>query len=134
MMKASLLFLIRPARRAGLLGCLAIFSGSLHGTPPTALGVPELKAFFQQNCVRCHGLDGSAVSPEGKHLKGFDFTSAKAMSGKTDQELACTIRKGLFFGLAMPSFKDQLSEADALLLVREVLRKAEKGKAIDPKQ
>ena len=111
---------------------LMLATATLHGAPPGAKGVQELKAFFQQNCVRCHGEDGSATSPEGKHLKGLNFTSPKDMEGKTDQELIRTIRKGLFFGLAMPSFKAQLSEEEAGLLVREVVRKAEKGKAIKP--
>ena len=43
-----------------------------------------------------------------------------------------TIRKGIFFGTVMPAFKEQLSEADALLMVREVVRRAEKGKVIAP--
>jgi hypothetical protein len=32
----------------------------------------------------------------------------------------------------MPSFKDRLTDDDIKLLVKEVLRKAEKGKAIAP--
>jgi mono/diheme cytochrome c family protein len=95
--------------------------------------VPDLKRFFQMNCVRCHGQDGSAVSPEGVRLKGLAFTSPEAMKGATDGDLAATIRKGVFFGLTMPAFKDELSEADALLMVRAVVRKAEKGKPIAPK-
>ena len=94
--------------------------------------VSDLKRFFQMNCVRCHGQDGSAVSPEGLRLKGLDFTSAQAMKGTNDSDLAATIRKGVFFGLTMPAFRDELSDEDALLMVRGVLRKAEKGKPIAP--
>ena len=92
----------------------------------------ELRGFFQQNCVRCHGADGSAHGPDGRKLKGFDFTNAAKMANQTDAEMARTIRKGLFFGWRMPSFKGKLSEQDANAMVREVLRKAQKGKAIAP--
>jgi hypothetical protein len=46
--------------------------------------------------------------------------------------MAKTIRKGLLFGIRMPSFKDRLTEDDIQLLVKEVLRKAEKGKVVAP--
>jgi len=97
---------------------------------PAVRTVPELRAFFQQNCVKCHGADGTALAPDGKKLKGQDFTNAEAMKAKTDPQLAKTIRKGVFFGLGMPAFKKQLSEEEALLMVREVLRKAAKGQVI----
>ena len=90
--------------------------------------VNELKAFFSVNCVKCHGPDGSARGAEGEKPGGFDFTDAKKAAKETDAEMAKTIRKGLFFGIKMPSFKEQLTEVDALLMVKEVIRKAEKGK------
>lgn len=93
-------------------------------------GPEELKAFYAQNCVRCHGADGAALGPDGKRLKGADFTDAKGMSRQKDEALARTILKGTFFGLGMPAFKDQLSAEEALVLVKEVLRRAEKGRII----
>ena len=92
----------------------------------------ELKAFFAANCVKCHGTDGSALSPEGKKLGGFDFTNAKEAAKESNDDMAKTIRKGLLFGIKMPSFKDRLTEDDIQTLVKEVLRKAEKGKVIAP--
>jgi mono/diheme cytochrome c family protein len=97
-----------------------------------AKGLNDLKSFFAANCVRCHGPDGSARSVEGEKLRGFDFTDAKQLTKQTDADMVRTIRKGLFFGMTMPAFKDQLTEADAQLLVKEILRKAEKGKVIAP--
>jgi len=94
--------------------------------------VSELKAFFVANCVKCHGADGSARSAAGEKLRGQDFTSAEWQAKTTEPAMAKTMRKGIMFGMVMPSFKDQLTEADAALLAREVLRKAEKGKAIAP--
>lgn len=92
----------------------------------------ELRAFYQRSCIGCHGEDGSATATDGRKLKGRDFTSEKDMQGTTDQGLAKTIRKGLFFGMAMPAYKNELSEEEALLLVRTILRKARKGEPIHP--
>lgn len=97
-----------------------------------AKSLPELKAFYAANCVKCHGADGSALGPEGKKLGGFDFTDAKQAAKDSDADMVKTIRKGILFGMVMPSFKDRLSEEDLQLLVKEILRKAEKGKVIAP--
>ena len=91
----------------------------------------DLRAFYAINCVVCHGADGSARGADGSRLKGQDFTNTKEMKGSTDAELAKTIRKGKLFG-RMPPFKDQLSEAEIMEMVLQVVRKAEKGKAIAP--
>ncbi len=90
----------------------------------------ELRAFYQHTCASCHGLDGSAVSREGRKLKGRDFTSEAAMRGSSDEALAKTIRQGLFFGLGMPAFKRDITEQEALVLVRDIIRKARKGEPI----
>ncbi|GLH71175.1 hypothetical protein GETHPA_27080 [Geothrix rubra] len=95
-----------------------------------ARSVDDLRAFFQQNCVKCHGVDGSALGPDGKKLRGFDFTDATKAADLNDAKMVRTIQKGIFFGWIMPSFKGELSEADAELMVKEVLRKAQKGKPI----
>lgn len=90
----------------------------------------ELRGFYQRSCIGCHGEDGSATAPDGRKLKGRDFTSDKDMAGTTDQGLAKTIRKGLFFGMAMPAYKNDLSEEEALILVRDILRKVRRGTPI----
>lgn len=92
----------------------------------------DLRLFFMQNCSVCHGADGSARGADGKKLKGQDFTDAKDMKSLSDEKMATTIRNGLFFGRRMPAFKDRLSEGETLELVKDILRKAEKGKAIMP--
>ena len=109
---------------------LLLSAASVLPAQSPARSAADLRAFFQQNCVKCHGADGSAHAADGAKLKGFDFTDAKAMAGQSDEKMARTIRKGIFFGWIMPSFKNQLSEADAAGMVREVLRKAQKGKPI----
>jgi mono/diheme cytochrome c family protein len=112
-----------------LLG-LALLGALATPDQPLERPLPVLQHLYVQHCARCHGLDGSATSPEGSRLKGLDFTSVREMQGRTDQELAQTIAKGLLFGLKMPAFKDVFSEPETRTLVREVLRKARKGKAI----
>jgi mono/diheme cytochrome c family protein len=109
---------------------------------PAAKGrtLQELKAFYQENCIRCHGLDGSAKTPDGKKLGGLDFTRAaqdfRNLSGPASEReirtMIRTIQKGLFFGITMPGWKDQLSPEDSTLMVREILLKAETGKPIAP--
>lgn len=100
---------------------------------PATRSVADLKTFYQARCASCHGDDGSAHSATGAKLRGSDFTDAKAMQRKNDAALAKTIRKGIFFGFAMPSFDKDLSEAEIALLVKDVLRTAEKGRVISGK-
>ncbi|MBI3131691.1 MAG: cytochrome c [Acidobacteria bacterium] len=128
-MRTPLIFL------AAVLWALAPLSAQASpGAPGQAPGkdAKALRAFFAAECVRCHGADGSALGPDGKRLKGQDFTNPKEMAEKQDAKLANTVLKGIFFGKVMPSFKGKLTEAEALAMVTEVVRKAEKGKAIQP--
>lgn len=121
--------MIRP-----LLPCLAALAlGAGTPAPPRPdRDLNQLKAFYQQACVRCHGVDGTARDVTGKRLGGRDFTDARAMKGERDAALARTIRKGIFFGKVMPAFKADLSEAEALKLVQEIVRKAKPGTVIAP--
>lgn len=103
----------------------------LQAQAPQPRSVDQLKAFYAQSCVRCHGADGSARDAEGRKLKGRDLTDP-SMKGEKDASLEKTIRKGIFFGKAMPAFGKDLSEVEIQLLVKEIVRKAEKGKVIAP--
>ncbi len=94
--------------------------------------VKELKAFYRATCAKCHGPDGSGQSADGKRLTATDFTDAAKMAKGSDAMMVKTIRKGIFFGVVMHPFKNRLTQAEALLLVQRVLRKAEKGKVIAP--
>ncbi|MBI4912186.1 MAG: cytochrome c [Acidobacteria bacterium] len=109
---------------------LLLLSSALLAQAPPSRGVEELRRFYADNCVRCHGTDGSATSPEGKPLKGQSFLDRRTMDKKSDEELAKTILKGLGFGFVMPKFKDQLSPEEAKRLVTELIRKAEKGRPL----
>ena len=92
----------------------------------------DLKNFYQQNCAKCHGPDGSAVSADGKRLKGRDFTDQDWQHNARDDSMVQTILKGKFFGLAMPKFKGALTEEEALRIVTDIIRKSKKGQVIAP--
>lgn len=119
---------------------LALPAAGAQAPEAKAKSIQELKAFFEQNCTRCHGRDGSARNAEGKKLGGLDFTKAaqdfRTLGGPASEReirtMSRAIRKGIFFGRAMPAWKDQLSQEDATRMVREILLKAEPGKAIAP--
>ena len=126
----------------GCLGLLALLPVVSAAQPPVlkTKSIQDLKAFYEQNCIRCHGRDGSARTPEGKKLGGMDFSQAakdlRIMNGPASERVVetmiRTIQKGIFFGLTMPGWQDQLSQEDAALMVREILLKAEPGKIITP--
>ena len=90
----------------------------------------DLRAFYMQNCVRCHGVDGTARDAAGAKLKGQDFTEPRWRQDTPDKDLVKTILKGKFFGLAMPAYKDKLTKEQAQAMVTDVLRKTEKGKPV----
>ncbi len=104
----------------------------IASSPAQDAKVKDMKKYFQNHCVKCHGPDGSAVSADGKKLKGQDFTDKKWRQDTTDEEMAKTIRNGKFFGLAMPAFKHKLSPEEIQLIITDIIRKAEKGKVIAP--
>ena len=80
----------------------------------------DFKAFYANNCAACHGLDGSGKRPDGTKLPdGKDLTSARLHARRKDGDFARTILKG---DGAMPAFGGELTEAEALQLVREIIR------------
>lgn len=111
----------------------AFMTLAIASSVPAADPTPkDLRLFYQQNCVGCHGPDGAATTPEGKRLKGEDFTSTGFRKATDDESMAKVILKGKFFGLAMPAFKNALTREEALRMVSEILRKCEKGRIIQP--
>ena len=133
-------FLPRSSRGGLLCTLTALATMAAVAQAPKAKSLDELKAFYQQNCIRCHGLDGSGRSSDGKKLGGQDFTQTardfRNLNGPASERetrtMARAIQKGLFFGLTMPAWKNQLSQEDANLMVREILLKAKTGITIQP--
>ena len=129
-----------PLPQPVLLLAMATALACAGGEPPKAKSVQELRAFYQQNCIRCHGLDGSAHTPDGKRLGGMDFTvvteefrqAGGPGSEREIRRMSRGILNGILFGVTMPSWKAQLSPEDAQLMVKEILLKAALGKVIEP--
>jgi len=70
---------------AMMLSCFA--SLSTHGADP--------KTNWINNCVQCHGPDGSANTSMGKAVNAKDLTSAQIQSSFTDAEAAAAIKDGV---------------------------------------
>lgn len=122
----------RRARSIALLLALLLVA---YVTPVLALGLAagkDLGVFYQQNCARCHGLDGSGVSAEEKKLSGRNLTDSNWQRSTGDDKMIKTIMKGKFFGLAMPGFKDTLTEEEVQRMVTDIIRKSKKGEVIVP--
>ena len=92
----------------------------------------NLKMFYQQNCARCHGPDGSGVSAEGKKLSGQNLIDPDWQRNTQDDKMMKAIMKGKFFGLAMPGFKGTLTGNEAQRMVTDIIRKSKKGQVIAP--
>lgn len=92
----------------------------------------DLGVFYGQKCAGCHGADGSAAGAEGKKLRGRDLTDADWLRDTKDKKMVKVILKGIFFGLAMPGYKDELTEDEAQQMVTNIIRKGKKGKVIAP--
>ena len=99
---------------------------------PTAPAAPapvtDLNGFFLHSCAGCHGQDGSATRPDGKKGKAQDLTSAWWQKHTRNDEIVDAILNGRHgFRAGMPGFKGRISEADAMKLATEVIRKLQKG-------
>ncbi|MFX1487200.1 MAG: c-type cytochrome [Promethearchaeota archaeon] len=123
-----------PVRLTNNIALIFAIVFALWVTPALTQGPKrtDLKEFYQQNCARCHGADGSAVSADGKKLRGQDFTDQDWRRNTGDEEMVMTILKGKFFGLAMPRFEGALTEEDAHRIVTDIIRNSKKGQIIAP--
>lgn len=108
------------------------FAGCITAVSAQTLEKKDLRGFYQQQCARCHGADGSGLSPEGKKLSGLDLTNPEWQRNTKDNKMTKAILKGKFFGWAMPGFKESLTKEEAQRMVTEIIRKSKKGEAISP--
>ena len=75
------------------------------------------KSTFRENCVFCHGEDGTGKTPPGIALRAHNLTSPE-VGKKTDAELQQTIIQGRN---KMPPFATKLDENqihDLILYIR----------------
>ena len=79
----------------------------------------DLKGLYARSCAVCHGEDGSGRGPNGQRLGGKDLANARWQSKTRDSEIVKAILKGKG---SMPAFGAQMSEAETLKLVTEIIR------------
>ena len=98
--------------------------------PPAvaATGAAHGKAIYDAHCVECHGASGRGDGPASPLLtpRPRDFTAGKfeirtteTGSVPTDEDLARTIRQGMY-GTSMPAWQSLLSDADVADVVSYV--------------
>jgi cytochrome c len=69
---------------------------STNPVKPTAASQGKAKALFARDCTLCHGENGNGKTDVATSMsvKMDDWTDAKSLEAKSDQELFNTIRKG----------------------------------------
>jgi len=93
-------------------------------TPAPAAPAFNAQTYFLATCAHCHGQDGSATRPDGSKGRATDLTDAAWQKANKDSDIAHTI----YYGKGhMPAFKTRISEADAMAIVTDVVRKLQKG-------
>jgi mono/diheme cytochrome c family protein len=95
-----------------MLSCFAIVSA--HAVDP--------KTNWSNNCMQCHGPDGSASTAMGKALNAKDLTNAAIQSSFTDAEAAAAIKGGVTKDgmIRMIPFGGKLTEDEIKALVTYV--------------
>lgn len=95
-----------------MLSCFALFTA--RGADP--------KTNWMNNCMQCHGPDGSANTSMGKALNAKDLTNAAIQSSFTDAEAAAAINDGVTKdGITkMLAFGGKLSDDEIKALVAYV--------------
>ena len=76
-------------RRMIIIAVLSALLVVVYMTPVSAQEVAgkDLGVFYQQNCAKCHGLDGSAVDAAGKKLSGRNLTDPDWLTGSSGKVL-----------------------------------------------
>ena len=82
----------------------------------------DQKTNWANNCMQCHGPDGSANTSMGKALNAKDLTNAQIQSSFTDAEAAAAIKDGVTKdGMTkMIAFGGKLSDDEIKALVAYV--------------
>ena len=74
--------------------CLAL--AGIAGAPQAWAADADGAAMYRQNCVACHGVDADGKGPAAAALRPppTDFTKASYWEGRTDEQVAASIRAG----------------------------------------
>jgi mono/diheme cytochrome c family protein len=104
---AAILFLVAAVPATGVMqqetAPAAAAPASTNPVRPTAASQERAKGLYARDCALCHGESGNGKTDVAASMSVTldDWTQAKALSAKSDQELFNTIRKGK--GDKMPS-------------------------------
>lgn len=79
----------------------------------------DLRVFYREHCLVCHGADGTGRGPGGLRLGGQNLADGRWLAHQEEAALVASILKGRG---AMPGFGRQLTEAEARRLLAEVVR------------
>ena len=82
----------------------------------------DVKENYATHCVKCHGEDGKGDTKMGKKAGVKDFTDAKYMESKKDDQMAKSIKEGVKDGdkTLMKAYADVLSDDEIKALVAQV--------------
>lgn len=101
--------------------CAALLTSAL--LPVSAAQASSAEDNYKNFCWQCHGMTGNGMglNVQDMSVQPRDHTSAKAMGGRSDDDLFKVIKEG---GLAidksvlMPPWKDSLSDEEIRGLVK----------------
>ena len=101
-------------RRSITRGAAVVVGGLLLAAvvAPTAQA-QDTKQLYDKQCVACHGASGKGDGPAAKALKPPPVDFATALKGKSDADIAKTIKEGgkaVGKGASMPGFGAKLSD------------------------
>jgi cytochrome c553 len=79
----------------------------------------DAKALYENDCAKCHGVDGKGDTKMGKKLGAKDYTDAKVQAALTDDAATKAIKEGLkdADGKSLMKPADGLSDTDVKGLV-----------------
>jgi len=78
------------------------------------------KINWKMHCAMCHGKNGQANTPAGRHLGAPNLQEAKAQASFTDEEAFNAIKKGIVKEgrMKMKSYASELTDQDIRDLVK----------------
>lgn len=98
---------------------LLILTGTVFVSSLLFASAGDVKAVWEKECAKCHGLGGKGDTKMGKKLELKDWTDPAVQAKMKDEEMAKTIKEGKKDGdKKMKAYGETVSEADAKELIK----------------
>ncbi len=99
---------------------LVIWAGTMFVSSLLYASAGDVKAVWEKECAKCHGLGGKGDTKMGKKLELKDWTDAAVQEKMKDDEMAKTIKEGKKDGekVKMKAYAETVTEADAKELIK----------------